>query len=129
MATRSVDGESPASAGVPDPTTSLFRDLGSRAPTNRGRAWVGQRSRRSRIYAAARSLLKSAGYEGVHMQDIAAQCQISAQTIYNLVGSKAQVLEQAAADWVDGIHTVAAARCGRMPTPRPWLANSRPLRT
>ncbi len=121
MATQPPDREFPATAGVPDPTTSLFRDLGPQAPAQRGRAWVGQRSRRSRIYAAARALLKSAGYEGVHMQDIAARCEISAQTIYNLVGSKAQVLEQAAADWVEGIHTVAVARARELQVNTPYL--------
>jgi AcrR family transcriptional regulator len=95
---------------VPDPSDSLFRDLNSTRTAPRGRAWVSQRSRRSNIYAAARTLLKRAGYDGVQMQAIAAHCNISPQTIYNLVGSKSEVLEQAAADWVQGIHEAAVAR-------------------
>ena len=54
--------------------------------------------------------MKIAGYEGVQMQAIAAQCNISAQTIYNLVGAKAEVMEHAAADWVEGIRAAAVSR-------------------
>jgi AcrR family transcriptional regulator len=111
MATsRSTDDGAITQSSVPDPSLSLFREFKSAPDAPRGRAWVGQHSRRSDIYAAARALLQRAGYDGVQMQAIAAQCNISPQTIYNLVGSKAQVLEQAAADWVHGIHVAAVAR-------------------
>jgi len=42
--------------------------------------------------------MKIAGYDGVQMQATAAHCNTFAQTIYNLVGAKAQLMEQAAAD-------------------------------
>jgi AcrR family transcriptional regulator len=97
-------------SGIPDPSASLFRMSASGDDYAKGRAWVGQHCRKSDIFAAARSLMKAAGYDGVQMQAIAAQCNISAQTIYNLVGSKAQVMEQAAADWVESIRAAAVSR-------------------
>ena len=93
--------------GAPDPSASLFRESIAGGDHTKGRAWIGQHSRRSDIFAAARTLLRDAGYDGVQMQAIAAQCNISAQTIYNLVGAKAAVMEQAAADWVAGICAAA----------------------
>jgi AcrR family transcriptional regulator len=95
---------------VPDPSASLFRESISDNDYAKGRAWIGQHCRRSDIFAAARTLMKAAGYDGVQMQAIAAQCNISAQTIYNLVGAKAQVMQQAAADWVAGIRAAAVGR-------------------
>jgi AcrR family transcriptional regulator len=110
-----VTGTPPGSAvigpdDIPDPAASLFRTVRSGQVQLSNRGWLGQRGRRSDIYAAARILMTDAGYDGVQMQQIAARCNISPQTIYNLVGAKTQVMEQAAADWVDGIRAAAVRR-------------------
>ena len=83
---------------VPDPSASLSCKSISDHDHGKGRARVAQHCRRSNIFAAARTLMKIAGYDGVQMQATAAHCNIFAQTIYNLVGAKAQLMEQAAAD-------------------------------
>jgi AcrR family transcriptional regulator len=99
---------------IPDPSSSLFRLYVANDDRARGRAWIRQRRRRSDIFAAARSLMEATGYDGVQMQAIAAQCDISPQTIYNLVGTKADVMEQAASDWVESIRVSALRRAAEV---------------
>lgn len=48
--------------------------------------------------------------EGVHIRAIAERCDLSAQTIYNLVGDKTAVMEQSATDWIAAIRVAAVRR-------------------
>ena len=48
--------------------------------------------RRERILEAARSIIAERGYEGLTMRDLAHSSRVTVPTIYNLVGSKEQVL-------------------------------------
>ena len=48
--------------------------------------------RRERILDAARSIIAERGYEGLTMRELAKASRVTVPTIYNLVGSKEQVL-------------------------------------
>lgn len=48
--------------------------------------------RRERILEAARELIEAQGYEGLTMRDLADAAAVTVPTIYNLIGSKEQVL-------------------------------------
>jgi len=72
-----------------------------------GRRWLTQRKRRARILAAARLLMTQQSFEEVHLQAIAAHCGISIQTIYNLVGNRAELMAASAAEWVSSIAATA----------------------
>jgi AcrR family transcriptional regulator len=49
--------------------------------------------RRSRILAAARSLISEGGFEGLTMRQLADQARVSVPTVYNLIGNKFLLLE------------------------------------
>jgi AcrR family transcriptional regulator len=63
--------------------------------------------RRERILAAAREIIASEGYAGLSMRDLARHSRVTVPTIYNLVGSKDEVLfaaiEEQTARFVAGI--------------------------
>lgn len=59
-----------------------------------------QRQRRARILAAARKLIANEGVEGVTIRDIAEISNLSVQTIYNLAGGRAQVVEAAISEHI-----------------------------
>jgi AcrR family transcriptional regulator len=86
-----------------EPLADYFRD-GDAAPGGR---WRAQRMRRSRIFAATRMLMTRQVGEQVHLHDVAAECGISVQTIYNLVGNRAEILGGSAEEWVGAIGEVA----------------------
>ena len=48
--------------------------------------------RRERILAAAREIIGQSGYEALTMRDLARASRVTVPTIYNLIGSKEQVL-------------------------------------
>jgi AcrR family transcriptional regulator len=49
--------------------------------------------RRSRILAAARSLISAGGFDGLTMRQLADQARVSVPTVYNLIGNKFLLLE------------------------------------
>ncbi|MFP6606104.1 MAG: TetR/AcrR family transcriptional regulator [Myxococcota bacterium] len=49
-------------------------------------------ARRERILETARGLIESRGYEGLTMRDLAGSSGVTVPTVYNLVGSKEEVL-------------------------------------
>lgn len=63
--------------------------------------------RRERILDAARSIIAERGYEGLTMRELAQASRVTVPTIYNLVGSKEQVLfaavEQTTGSFVSGL--------------------------
>lgn len=69
--------------------------------------------RRERILAAAREIIGSSGYAGLSMRDLARQSRVTVPTIYNLVGSKDEVLfaavEEQTARFVAGIEEAQGA--------------------
>src|SRR5262245_4522181 len=48
--------------------------------------------RRERIVRAARKLIAEQGYEGLSMRELARAAGLSVPTLYNLIGSKHQIL-------------------------------------
>lgn len=72
--------------------------------------WINHQERRSSILAAARRLMVDAGFEGVCFRDIAGICEISVPTIYNIVGDRAEVLNQASMEWVYWLGAAASVR-------------------
>lgn len=106
---RPVFSHAPLSV-APDPCVSMFGLLTTDNVHSKGRAWISQRRRRSEILAAARALWSEAGLDGVHVRAIADRCNVAPQTIYNIVGDKSAVMEQAAADWLEAIHVAAITR-------------------
>jgi AcrR family transcriptional regulator len=69
--------------------------------------------RRERILAAAREIIATSGYAGLSMRDLARQSRVTVPTIYNLVGSKDEVLfaavEEQTARFVAGIEETQGA--------------------
>lgn len=58
--------------------------------------------RRKRILAAARQIIAARGYQALTMRDLAAASRVTVPTIYNLVGSKDEVLSSAVAEQTAG---------------------------
>jgi len=79
---------------VPDAGCALFID--DKASGNPVR--IDQRIRRSRILAGARRLLSENGFDLLSIQRLAADLDLSKQTIYNLIGTKRDVASTAIID-------------------------------
>ncbi|MCB5946075.1 TetR/AcrR family transcriptional regulator [Acidocella sp. KAb 2-4] len=75
-----------------------------------GKRWFNHQERRSSILAAARRRLVDAGFEGVCFRDIAELCEISVPTIYNIVGDRAEVMNQASIEWVQWLGAAASVQ-------------------
>jgi AcrR family transcriptional regulator len=68
------------------------------------KSWAaGQRSRRSRILATARQLLCEDEPGDISMKLIADRCDLAVQTIYNIIGSKIEVFNQAICEEISQI--------------------------
>lgn len=63
--------------------------------------WNQFRVRRGKILAAARAVMSEVGYEMTFLKSIAGRAGVSVPTIYNVVGNRAGVLDQASAEWVE----------------------------
>lgn len=70
--------------------------------------WAQVRSRRARILAAARKLLASGGFERLTVKSLASEADLSVPTIYNLIGTRHDVLVHAMND-----HTIAMGKLAR----------------
>ena len=95
---------------IPDPLQPQLTK-----PTNgpEGWRWHDQRRRRACILAAARKVMTRENFEDVQLRAIARHSGVSVQTIYNLVGNRAELLEASAADWVAAIAAEARAQSAR----------------
>lgn len=91
---------------VPDPLASLARYFAAQ-DRGLGRRWTMQRQRRSTILATTRRLMTERDFAQVHVQDVASTCGMSVQTIYNLVGSRAEMIGASAEEWVFAISEAA----------------------
>lgn len=93
----------------PDPCQALW--LHQNVDAQRvGIRWIKQRRLRSRVFAHARSELAEKGLEGIQLRTIARDCEISVQTIYNLVGDRSEVITQSADEWVSALGKAALQR-------------------
>jgi AcrR family transcriptional regulator len=72
--------------------------------------------RRERILEAARELVAEKGYEGLTMRDLAERSGVSVPTLYNLCGTKDELLFQAVAQEIDA--TIDRLEGGRRSTGR-----------
>jgi AcrR family transcriptional regulator len=65
-----------------------------RPPPGSGMSLLDQQmaERRERILEAARTIIGARGYEGLTMRDLARASRVTVPTIYNLIGSKEEVL-------------------------------------
>ena len=90
---------------MPDPTAPV-PIIGKPAPES-GLTRRGQRERRARILAATRLAIAQQFEEDVTIRDVASRSKVSAQTIYNLVGNRAQLVEDAINEHIT--HTAAHA--------------------
>jgi AcrR family transcriptional regulator len=70
--------------------------------------WAQVRTRRARILAAARKLLAQEGSERLTVKDLASEVELSVPTIYNLIGTRQDVLIQAMND-----HTIAMCKMAK----------------
>jgi AcrR family transcriptional regulator len=75
-----------------------------------GKRWNSHQERRSDIFAAARRLLADQGLDGVCFRAIADLCEISVPTIYNVVGDRGRVMNDASAEWVQWLAMAASSR-------------------
>lgn len=104
------------------PAAPLWRDTSSVAPDARieapdpwqparlyrmrnghkshGKRWLAQSERQSVILAASRRQISEQGYEGVSLKHVASMCNISKQTVYNIVGSRDEMIRKASSEWV-----------------------------
>lgn len=78
---------------LPDPTRPIPAYPSSFADGRVGRS--SQRERRSRILAATRIAIAESGDEEVSVRDVAGRSNVAVQTIYNLIGNRAQLVEDA----------------------------------
>ncbi|MET0547493.1 MAG: TetR/AcrR family transcriptional regulator [Caulobacterales bacterium] len=93
----------------PDPCDVLW-PYENVAERDVGRRWMKQRRLRSNILATARTEMATGGFEAVQLRAIARSCQISVQTIYNLVGDRPQVVRLASEEWVTAMDKAARRR-------------------
>ena len=68
-----------------------------------------QRERRARILAAARTLIAQYGMEGVTIRNLREISNLSVQTIYNLAGKRAQIVEAAVTEYIENTTQHAAS--------------------
>ncbi len=74
-----------------------------------GRREANVAARRQRILESARALLQEAGPEGLSMRKLARQAGLSVTTLYNLLGSRQQILQALIRDSVQRLEEPAAA--------------------
>ncbi|MCY3933109.1 MAG: TetR/AcrR family transcriptional regulator [Acidobacteria bacterium] len=90
-----------------------------RAGATMGRREANVAARRQRILESARSLLQEAGPEGLSMRKLARQAGLSVTTLYNLLGSREQILQALIKDSVQRLEEPAPdARATRDPLRR-----------
>lgn len=70
-----------------------------------GRA--AQRRRRARILSTARHLIARHGRDGFVLKEVAELCDVSVQTIYNLVGDRSRVMAVAVNEFIAASFTLA----------------------
>lgn len=94
----------------PDPVRPafLYRYNNANACTQ-GKRWISHQQRRSTILAAVRKLIIDVGGDGICFNAIAVQCGITVPTIYNIVGNRKCVIDDASAEWVQWLATAAEA--------------------
>lgn len=71
------------------------------AYNSRGRRSLAQGERQSVILAASRRQIIDQGYEGVCLKHVASMCKMPKQTIYNIVGSRDEMIQKSSAEWVN----------------------------
>ncbi len=62
--------------------------------------------RREHILAHARAMIAADGFEALKIRDLAARAELTVPTIYNLIGGKADILEQIIEALVSRLHEV-----------------------
>lgn len=87
-----------APVGAPDVFLSY---LDVEAAHSLGLGRVAQRQRRSEILAATRRMLARRGCDHVSLKEIAAECDVSIQTVYNLIGDRSQLLSTAVNEFIE----------------------------
>jgi len=92
---------------IPDPLQPQLARSGDGAE---GWRWHDQRRRRACILAAARKAMTRGSFEDVQLRAIARHSGVSVQTVYNLVGNRAELMEASAADWVSAIAAEARSQ-------------------
>ncbi len=96
---------------IPDPCRpACLHRYGAMRAQPGGKRWHSHQERRSQILAAARRLLTDRGLDGVCFRAIADLCEISVPTIYNVVGDRGRVMNDASAEWVQWVALAAASR-------------------
>ena len=86
-------------------TTPEAKSPKAGGPTNRREANVA--ARRLRILESARALLQEAGPEGLSMRKLARQAGLSVTTLYNLLGSREEILQALIQDSVGRLEAPA----------------------
>jgi AcrR family transcriptional regulator len=71
-----------------------------------------QQSRRSKILGVARELLAKRGYDGVTMRELARQSRVATKTLYDVYGSKDELLMVSVKDRVAMVFHAAEAAAG-----------------
>lgn len=71
-----------------------------KAPVDAGSRHRAHQERRARILAETRHLIAEVGIEGVNLRELAARSHLSVQTIYNIVGNRAQVVHAAIGQYI-----------------------------
>lgn len=90
-----------AGPGFPDPfINTLHPGVAARHDSLR---WTKYHQRRSEIFAETRYLLAKMGPERLSVRRLAERCSLTTQSIYNLVGSRTEVITAAMQDHTDAI--------------------------
>jgi AcrR family transcriptional regulator len=97
----------PQAAGVPDPFLPMGVTLIGPAGGGSHPSFERKRQRRAEILARTRQVLADDGAEAFTIRSIAQVCGISAQTLHNVFGSRAELLSSALNEHTDAMDALA----------------------
>lgn len=97
-------------SGDGDPANCIMQANGELTTELRRRDYgrIEQRRRRARILSTARHLFAQRGRDGFALKEVAEICDVSVQTIYNLVGGRSQVMAGAVNEFIEASFVFAS---------------------
>lgn len=95
-------------APPPSSELNLIRDSDAQRTSRPQPQWAQVRSRRAQILAATRQLFATGEFERVTIKNIASSSNLSVPTIYNLIGTRRDVLINAMNDYTIALGKIAS---------------------
>ena len=105
-----VFGTIPASPPDPYGTVNLILDEEARRASRPQPQWAKQRERKAKLLATARRLLGESDAAKITIRSVATEAQVSVPTVYNLIGTRHDVLVCAMNDYTLALGRLAASQ-------------------